>query len=305
MWASQTPTEKGNSGELYGGGLAYDQGRIYATNGLGFVSALDERNGGLVWKVRPGGPLRGAPSIGNGAIYVISQDNQIYSLNEANGATNWSQPASLETAGVFGSASPAVGQGTVVAGFSSGELNAYRYENGRSLWSDTLQRTSVRTSVSSLNDIDADPVIDNGQVIAVGQGGRMVAMDLTTGQRLWELNIAGIATPWVAGDWIFVVTDQAKLLCIYRQNGHIRWITQLPRFLKPKSKKGEIDYSGPVLAGGRLIVTSSAGTIVSVEPTRGTIQSQLSVGVPISLSPVVANATLYVLDDRARLSAYR
>jgi outer membrane protein assembly factor BamB len=305
VWASQTPTEKGNSGELYGCGLAYDQGRIYATNGLGFVSALDERNGGLVWKVRPGGPLRGAPSIGNGAIYVISQDNQIYSLNEANGATNWSQPASLETAGVFGSASPAVGQGTVVAGFSSGELNAYRYENGRSLWSDTLQRTSVRTSVSSLNDIDADPVIDNGQVIAVGQGGRMVAMDLTTGQRLWELNIAGIATPWVAGDWIFVVTDQAKLLCIYRQNGHIRWITQLPRFLKPKSKKGEIDYSGPVLAGGRLIVTSSAGTIVSVEPTRGTIQSQLSVGVPISLSPVVANATLYVLDDRARLSAYR
>ena len=124
---------------------------------------------------------------------------------------------------------------------------------------DTLQRTSIRTSVSSLNDIDADPVIDNGQVIAVGQGGRMVALDLITGQRLWELNIAGIATPWVAGDWIFVVTDQAKLLCIYRQNGHIRWITQLPQFVKAKSKKGEIDYSGPVLAGGRLIVTSSAG----------------------------------------------
>lgn len=305
VWASQTPTERGNSGELYGGGLAYDQGHIYATNGLGFVSALDERNGGLVWKVRPGGPLRGAPSIANGAIYVISQDNQIYSLDEADGKTNWSQPASLETAGLFGSASPAVGQGTVIAGFSSGELNAYRYENGRSLWSDTLQRTSVRTSVSSLNDIDADPVIDNGQVIAVGQGGRMVAMDLTTGQRLWELNIAGIDTPWVAGDWIFVVTDQAKLLCIYRQNGHIRWITQLPRFVKAKSKKGEIDYSGPILAGGRLIVTSSAGTIVSVEPTTGAVQNQISVGAPISLSPVVANATLYVLDDRARLSAYR
>jgi outer membrane protein assembly factor BamB len=302
---SQTPTEKGDTAEIYGGGLAYDQGHIYATNGLGFVAALDERNGGIVWKVRPGGPLRGAPSVGNGAVYVISQDNQIYSLKEADGSTNWSQPASLETAGIFGSASPAIGQGTVVAGFSSGELNAYRYENGRSLWSDTLQRTSVRTSVSSLNDIDADPVIDSGQVIAVGQGGRMVAMDLTTGQRQWELNIAGISTPWVAGDWIFVVTDQAKLLCIYRSNGHIRWITQLQRFVKPKSKKGEVDYSGPVLAGGRLILTSSAGTIVSVEPSAGRILGQINVGAPISLSPVVANSTLYVLDDRARLSAYR
>ena len=305
VWETATPSDRGNEASLYGGGIAYDNGIIYATNGLGYVSAIDARNGGITWKVRPGGPLRGAPSVSNGAVYVMSQDNQIYSLKESDGSTNWSQAASLEIAGVFGTASPAVGSGTVVAGFSSGELNAYRYENGRMVWQDALQRTSIRTSVSSLSDIDADPVIDRGQVIAIGQGGRMVALEINTGQRLWELNIAGIATPWVAGDWIFVVTDQAKLLCIYRQNGHIRWITQLPRFLKPKSKKGEIDYSGPVLAGGRLIVTSSAGTIVSVEPTRGTIQSQLSVGVPISLSPVVANATLYVLDDRARLSAYR
>jgi outer membrane protein assembly factor BamB len=304
-WASQTPVVKGNQGELYGGGLAYDQGRIYATNGLGFVSALDERNGGIIWKVRPGGPLRGAPSVANGSIYVISQDNQIYSLKEADGSTNWSQPASLEIAGVFGSASPAIGQGTVVAGFSSGELNAYRYENGRQVWADALQRTSIRTSVSTLNDVDADPVIDNGQVVAVGAGGRMVALDLITGQRQWEINIAGISTPWVAGDWIFVVTDDAKLLCVYRQNGHIRWITQLPQFEKPKSKKGEIDYSGPVLAGGRLILTGSNGALIYVDPTSGRFLSQSNVGAPVSLPPVVANSTLFLLDDRGRLTAFR
>ena len=305
VWASQTPTEKGGTASLYGGGVAYDQGRVYASNGLGFVSALDERNGGIVWKVRPGGPLRGAPSVGNGAVYVISQDNQIYSLKEEDGSTNWSQAATLEIAGVFGSASPAIGQGTVVAGFSSGELNAYRYENGRQVWQDALQRTSIRTSVSSLNDVDANPVIDNGQVIAVGQGGRMVALDLITGQRQWELNLAGIDTPWVAGNWIFVVTDQAKLICVYRQNGHIRWMTQLPQFMKAKAKKGEIDYSGPVLAGGRLILTGSNGALIYVDPATGAVQSQSSLGAPVNLSPVVANGTLYILDDRGRLSAFR
>jgi len=305
LWASQTPTERGGEQSLYGGGIAYDQGRIYATNGLGYVVALDERNGGLVWKVRPAGPLRGAPTVANGALYVMSQDNQIYSLKEEDGSTNWSQPATLEIAGVFGSASPAVGQGTVVAGFSSGELNAYRYENGRMVWQDALQRTSIRTSVSTLNDIDADPVIDSGQVIAVGQGGRMVALDLITGQRQWELNLAGISTPWLAGDWIFVVTDEAKLVCIYRLNGHIRWITQLPQFQKAKSKKGEIDYSGPVLAGGRLIITGSNGALMYVDPTTGAFQSQTSVGAGVSLAPVVANSTLYIYDDRGRLHAFR
>jgi outer membrane protein assembly factor BamB len=304
-WASQTPTEKGAERSLYGGGIAYDNGRIFATNGIGFVSALDERNGGIVWKVRPGGPLRGSPTIANGSVYVMSQDNQIFSLKEDDGSTNWGQAATLEIAGVFGSASPAVGQGTVVAGFSSGELNAYRYENGRMVWQDALQRTSIRTSVSSLSDIDADPVIDRGQVIAVGQGGRMVALDIVTGQRQWELNIAGIDTPWVAGDWVFVVTDQAKIICVNRQNGHIRWITQLPQFLKAKSKKGEIDYSGPVLAGGRLIVTGTNGAVIFVDPTTGAVQGQTSVRVAVSLAPVVANSTLYILDDNARLHAFR
>src|SRR5436305_6394678 len=235
----------------------------------------------------------------------MSQDDQIYSLKEDARTTTWSQAASLEIAGVFGSASPVVGQGTVVACFSPGELNAYRYENGRQVWQDALQRTSIRTSVLSLPDIAADPVIDNGQVFAVGQGGRMVALELTTGQRMWELNIAGISTPWVAGDWIFVITDDAKLLCIYRQNGHIRWINQMPQFEHPKGKKGQLEYSGPVLAGGRLIVTGSNGVIVNVDPTTGSFQSQTNVGAPISLPPVVAGSTLYVYDDNGRLTAFR
>ncbi|HET7604693.1 MAG TPA: PQQ-binding-like beta-propeller repeat protein [Sphingomicrobium sp.] len=305
VWASQTPDIKGNEDSLYGGGIAYDNGRIFASNGLGYVAALSEQNGGILWQVRPGGPLRGAPTVANGAVYVISQDNQIYSLKAEDGSTNWSQPASLEIAGIFGAGSPAVGQGTVVAGFSSGELNAYRYENGRQVWQDQLQRTSIRTSVSSLSDIDADPVIDNGQVFAIGAGGRMVALDLNSGQRLWELNIAGIATPWVAGDWVFVVTSEARLLCIYRQNGHIRWINQLPQFEKPKSKKGDIEYSGPVLAGNRLILTSASGQVIQVDPATGNFQSQFSVGDRVSLPPVVAGSTLYVLDDQAKLHAYR
>jgi outer membrane protein assembly factor BamB len=305
VWQSQFGTERGNDAALFGGGLAYSNGRIYATNGLGFVAALDASNGGLVWQVRPGGPLRGSPTVAGDALYVMSQDNQLYSLKLADGTTNWNQAAALEIAGVFGVGSPAFAQGTVVAGFSSGELNAYRYENGRIVWQDALARTSIRTSVSSLSDIDADPVIDNGQVLAIGQGGRMVALELITGQRMWELNLAGIATPWVAGDWVFVVTDEAKLIAIARANGKVRWITQLPRFRNEKAKSGLISYVGPILAGGRLIVANTQGAVVFVDPVTGSVQGQSGVGASITLPPVVADSTLYVLDDRGRLHAFR
>jgi outer membrane protein assembly factor BamB len=102
-----------------------------------------------------------------------------------------------------------------------------------------------------------------------------------------------------------VLTSDAKLLCIYRQNGHIRWINQLPGFANVKAKKGEIEYSGPVLAGGRLIITGSNGALIFVDPTTGAFQSQTKLPNGASLSPVVANSTLYVFDDRGQLHAFR
>ncbi|MEO7787184.1 MAG: PQQ-binding-like beta-propeller repeat protein [Sphingomicrobium sp.] len=305
LWATQFGTLPRAAASLFGGGVAVDGGRVFATNGLGFVAALDTSNGGKIWQVRLGGPLRGAPSVAAGTVYTMSQDNQIYSLKQSDGTTNWSNAAALEIAGVFGTGAPAIAQGTVVAGFSSGELNAYRYENGRIVWQDTLARTSTRTSVSSLADIDADPVIDGGQVIALGQGGRMVALDLVSGQRLWELNLAGISTPCVVGDWVFVVTDEAKVIAIARATGKVRWIAQLPRYRKAKAKAGSISYEGPILAGDRLILAGSNGVLVNINPANGSFQSQTSAGGAMSLPPVVANQTLYVLTDAGRLIAYR
>ena len=58
-----------------------------------------------------------------------------------------------------------------------------------------------------------------GRVYALGQGGRMAAYELLTGQRIWELSLAGISTPAIAGEWIFTLTDDARILAIARSMG--------------------------------------------------------------------------------------
>ncbi|MFZ5746995.1 MAG: PQQ-binding-like beta-propeller repeat protein [Pseudomonadota bacterium] len=305
LWQFETVKDKENKGARFGGGASFDGGRVFATNGLGDVVALNAEDGAEVWRARPGGPLRGSPTIANGNVYVVSQDNQLFALNQQTGEVLWFKAATLESQGVFGVAAPASAQGTVVAGFSSGELNSYRYENGQSLWSDTLSRTSISTAVSSLSDIDAEPVIDQGRVYAVGQGGRMVAMELTSGTRLWEQNLASISTPWVAGEWVFLVTDDAKLFCLARGSGKIRWISQLPHYRNEKKKKNPISWVGPVLAGGRLILGNSEGEIVSVAPADGSVIGKIDLKEKISLTPIVANNMLFVLDEKGRITAFR
>ena len=289
----------------FGGGVSYDQGRVYVTNGVGEVLALDASNGNEIWKVKPGGPLRGSPTIAFGSVYVMTQDNQIFALSTADGKQQWNESGSVAQTGVFGVAAPAAAQGTVIAGYSSGELVAYRYENGRSLWADALARTSMSTEVGALTDIDADPIIDQGRVYALGQGGRMAAYELVTGQRIWELNLAGISTPAVAGEWIFTLTDDARLLAIARGNGKVRWITDLGRWRNVEKKKDPIFWTGPVLAGSQLWVGNSDGMIYRVSPGEGSANLFKTVKAPISLAPVVANSTLYVLDDGGTIHAYR
>ena len=305
LWATSLDAAKRDRSVLFGGGVSVDSGHVYATTGRGDAAAMDAATGKLEWKVRPGGPLRGAPGVGLGNVFVLTQDNQIFALKAENGETAWTVSATLETSGVFGVAAPAIAQGTVVAGFSSGELSALRYENGRIVWQDQLARTSISTSVSSISDVDASPVLDQGKVYAIGQGGRMVAMDLVSGQRLWELTIAGVSTPWLAGEWLFVVTDDAKLLCIARATGKIRWLTQLPRWRDAKTKNKAIGWSGPVLAGGRLLLVNTLGQLVNVAVADGKLGTSTKAGKDFYLSPIVADNMLYLLDGKGRLSSWR
>ncbi|MBT0669917.1 PQQ-binding-like beta-propeller repeat protein [Novosphingobium profundi] len=305
LWTKSFSVSGDNERSVFGGGVSFESGKLYVTTGLGEVAALDAKDGKQLWSVKPAGPLRGAPTVAFNAIYVMTQDNQIFALNAEDGKILWNESGSVTQSGVFGVASPAAGRGTVIAGYSSGELVAYRYENGRQLWSDALSRTSISTEVGSLTDVDADPIIDQDRVFALGQGGRMAAYELLTGQRVWELNLAGISTPAVAGDWVFTLDDHAEILAISRANGKVRWLTQLMRYQKPKKRKNPVFWVGPVLAGNTLWTANSRGEVYKVDPATGTPTKFAELGDSVSLAPVVANSTLYILDNSGRITAYR
>ena len=290
---------------VFGGGVSYDGDRVFITTGFGDVAALNAESGEQIWKAHPAGPLRGSPTIAFNAIYVMTQDNQIHAINAADGKPLWNESGSVEQAGVFGMAAPAAGRGTVIAGYSSGELVAYRYENGRTLWSDALARTSISTEVGSLSDVDADPIIDRGRVYALGQGGRMAAYELLTGQRIWELNLAGISTPAVVGEWVFTLTDDSELLAIARGSGKVRWLSQLQRYRNEEKRKDPYFWVGQTLAGNKLWMANSEGSLVYANPADGAVTTFTKLGGSVSLAPVVANQTLYVLDDSGRISAFR
>jgi outer membrane protein assembly factor BamB len=308
IWKSslKAPKDKEKEDTASGGGIAYDNGKLFVTLGTGDALALDPRTGAEIWRVKFDVALRGAPTASEGFVFVTTHDNQLYALNAENGATVWQHVAIAEAAGLVGSASPAVIGGTVVAAFSSGELFALQSSNGRVAWADSLTRVGRMTALSTLNDIDGSPVIDRGSVFAVGHSGRMAAIDLTTGSRLWENDVPSAQTIWVAGDYLYVVTADNQLMCLLRRNGRAKWITDMLRYKNNNKKKALITWTGPVLAGDRLLVVTNDGMLASFSPYTGEYLGGVEIPSKKNyIEPVIANGTLYLMGDDGELLAMR
>ncbi len=304
LWEVELTPEDEDDGHI-SGGIAYEGGRIFVATGFAQVITLDAGDGSEIWRQTVAGPMRSAPTVRGGRVFVVTVDNKLHALDAVNGGSLWTHTGITEVASLLGGGSPAVGGGVVVVPYSSGELVALKVENGRLLWADSLASARRSAAVSTLSHIRGRPVIDRGRVFALSTGGLMVAIDLRTGRRIWDREIGGLESPWVVGNYLFVLSNDSELACLSRRDGRIYWVRALPRYEDEEDKEDPIVWSGPILAGDRLILAGSHGAVLSVSPYTGKIlgSEEMDDGIPVS--PVAADRTVYFLSDDAELLAYR
>ncbi|HEX3667487.1 MAG TPA: PQQ-binding-like beta-propeller repeat protein [Rhizomicrobium sp.] len=289
----------------FGGGTAYDAGKIFVSTGFGSVFALDAITGKQLWKADLGVPIVNAPVANGGRVFVSSEDNHFVALAQSDGRVLWDHQGISESAGILTSTSAAVSGDTVVVPYTSGELYAIRINTGTPEWNDMLTKSGNVTALSELDDIAGRPVIDRDMVFAISHSGLMAAINLNTGERVWSRDVGGIQSPWAAGDYVYVLTVDGQVLCLQRKDGKVKWLHPLPRWEDPKSRDGAIVWSGPVLVSDRLIFVSSSGKAISLSPYTGDLLGRVDIPDGTYIGPVVANGTLYLLTNSAQLVAMR
>ncbi|MFN4355734.1 PQQ-binding-like beta-propeller repeat protein [Parvibaculum sp.] len=305
LWDVNLVPKGENASSGRGGGVAYENGRLFVATGYGEVHGVEAASGNIAWTQAIGDPFRSAPTASGGRVFAITSDNQTIALSQETGDVVWRHRGIVESAGILATSSPAVAGSTVIVPYSSGELVALRVENGTPVWTDSLTRTGSITSLSALNDIAGRPVVDRDRVFAISHSGRMVSIDLRTGERVWTREIGGVQTPWVAGDFIYLVTSTQEVIAVSRRDGRIRWITPLQRWRNPDKRTDPVEWSGPVLVSERLVLVSSRGDSVMISAPTGEVLGNLAIPSGALVAPVVANETVYVLTDNARLTALK
>jgi outer membrane protein assembly factor BamB len=304
LWKTDLTPDEEDEGHI-SGGVSYDQGRVFVSTGFAQAIALNAETGAEIWRQRVSGPARAAPTIRSGRVFVLTVDNKLFALNAENGEALWNHTGISESASILGSASPAVSGDVVVVPYTSGELVALKAASGRVLWQDSLTAAKRTDVISNLSHIRGLPVIDRGRVFAISHGGMMAAIDLRSGRRLWQKEIGGLESPWVAGDYIYVVTNDAEIACVSRKDGRIHWVRALPRYENPEDQEDPIIWTGPILASDRLIVAGSHGEAMSISPYTGRILGTEEMPDGVSVPPVVAGGSVYFLADDAELVVYR
>lgn len=301
IWSKDLTPRRGRDKSALGGGVAVADGKVFVTSGFGFTVALDAATGAEAWRTASESPFHAAPTVGDGRVFAVTNDSELVAMDAATGAVQWTHQAIAEPARILAASSPAVKGDTVIAPFASGEIVALLAANGRRLWVDALTRAGRLTSLSAINDIAGRPVSVEGVVYAASHSGILAAIDQRTGQRIWARGMASTQTPWVAGDALYVVTVDGELAAIERATGQVFWVTQLRRYEHEKDRKGRVAWTGPVMANSKLVLASSMGQAIIVNPTTGAIERTIHVGGAVYIPPVMAGGQLFLLTDGGKL----
>ncbi len=304
LWRLDTQADDDRSSNV-GGGVAISGDIAYASTGRAEVIAIEAATGKIVWRKPIPTAARAAPTIADGRLFVPTLDDQMIALATDDGRKLWSYQAQNATTSVLGLPSPAYSAGIVVGGFGSGDLVAFRATTGTVAWTDSLASTRGRTSAVDFSAVRGMPVIVDNTVYAISIGGLMLALDLRSGRRLWERDVASSETPCVAGDWIFILSDDQQVAAINRTDGRVAWVTQLAQWENPEKSRDPITWTGPTLAGDRLLLGSTFKQAVSVSPYTGNILGTQNLDAAVSVAPVVAGGTAYLITDDGTLLAFR
>jgi outer membrane protein assembly factor BamB len=288
-----------------GGGLAYADGRIAVTTGVGEVALLDAATGAIAWRHRAHAGLSAAPAFDGSTVVIVTGSDTSMGLDAKNGKIIWKQRSDASGAGILGTGTPAISAGVAVVPYASGEVQGIVLSNGLQAWNQVINGVRVGSSRGLIKAVSGDPVVVGDTVYAGTNSGRLVALDRRSGQRIWTAREGAIGAVWPVGNALYVLTDELKLKRLNIEDGSEVWAADLPLFRKEKRQKGNYGHFGPVLAGGRLYVAGSDGTIRAFDPSNGALVNSIAISGGAASQVVVAGGRMYVLSNSGQLIAFQ
>lgn len=187
-------------------GGAMDGERVYVPQADGQFVALDRQTGERVWSRAL--DVTQAPAAAGATVFAGGR-TMLVALAAASGEPRWELALPRPLA-----ASPVFDTGWLIVCLEGGDVLGLDARDGREVW-----RQSLGSAVRGV------PVPGQGQSLYVATAdGRLLALALVSGQRIWEQAVPGIPSPpaW-APDRVYVGSDDNHLYAFDATSGRLAW----------------------------------------------------------------------------------
>ncbi len=265
-----------------------DGERIYAAGFNGRITALNPDNGRSLWDTDLGEEVSAGPAIGEDRLAVITKDGELVVLDADSGEERWRTYISGESL-----ARPLIRNGTVVIMTVDNRLRAYGLLDGNQRW--TLEESTPALTIRG----NAAPVGVSNSVVAGFDNGRIIAVDLASGDVLWQQLLSppsgrsdlerlsdvdgGIA---VVGQDIYAAGYQGRIVALAAESGQALWARELSTFAGVNADFASV-YT--VLDGGEVVAMSRR---TGTETWRQESLLRREPTLPVSFMSTVATADL-------------
>jgi len=285
---------------IFGGGITAGSNSILVSTGFGDVFSLSKNNGGMIWRYHSISPFYSAPYIKNGKVFIINRKNEMLALDEKEGEILWKHKGTPEEVSILSNLKIASTSNLIVPTYTSGEIFALMPSNGKKVWSESININSKSNSLTDISDISS--IVTKSSLIASKLGAKIIALDIADGNRLWQKRLLLAKTPIAIQDYVFVLTEDNKLLALSALNGGVYWQTDLKNLYESNNK---VQWSDLAIYHNNIVLTNSNKDIIFISADSGNINFRKNISTFSPTAPIFVENTMFILNQDNKLISYQ
>jgi outer membrane protein assembly factor BamB len=279
------------------GGVGIGGGLVLVVSDDGQLWALNAADGKEAWHVQLDGQVLSPPQCNGSVVAVVMFNGQLVGLDAKTGAKRWNYAAANPVLMLRASSAPVIHDDVVIAGFANGKVAGVAADTGKPLWETRIGTPQGSSEIERQVDVDGNLLISENTLYAVAYQGQLVAIDLRSGQRLWERKASSYVDLSEGFNNIYAVTTDGSIIAFAKNDQGVRWEqTALAR----RQLTGSATWNNYVAVGdfeGYLHLLSQVdGHFVA----RTRVDSD-----GLRVAPLVVDDMLYAYGNSGDLVAYR
>lgn len=277
-------------------GVGGGAGKILIGTQQGEVIALDDQNGDILWRQRLTSEVLAPAKANENVVVVRTADGRVTGLSADEGNILWNYQRSVPLLSLRGVSAPEIIGDRALAGYDNGKLVALSLVDGKVIWEKSVSVPRGRTELERLVDIDADLKLVENTVYAAAYQGNLAALDIGTGNELWEREISTkVGFDVAQGEAVYVSDEDSYVWAIQDGTGDSLW--RQTRLLRR-------NVTAPTIVGDYVVIGDLEGYLHWLARSDGRFVARQEItDEPITSQPIVADGILYVMSSDGRLTA--